>query len=253
MQFKDKLKELRINAGLSQKQLADAIFISRSAVAKWENGLGLPSKVSYDALLDYFGITEESLPLNEVDGRRVKTKRLFRRILVLTGTISSLIIIFAVMICLIALFNGIRLTPNEAVGEYWADNEKIETQKYIFYYETTEGFRVIDKFKVVEKLPIGYKQIDVADYKMKVFDESGNSYGNLFSFEDAGIYYNIFISDIYSTGEGIYVNVLEGVLINGKERALFLNSFFETDFSVTEFTSGEKRLFVRSEAKIMSQ
>ena len=104
MQFKDKLKELRINAGISQKQLADAIFISRSAVAKWENGLGLPSKTSYDALLNYFDITEESLPLNEVDGRRVKTKRLFRRILVLTGTISSLIIIFAVMICLIALF-----------------------------------------------------------------------------------------------------------------------------------------------------
>ena len=193
MQFKDKLKELRINAGISQKQLADAIFISRSAVAKWENGLGLPSKTSYDALLNYFGITEESLPLNEVDGRRVKTKRLFRRILVLTGTISSLIIIFAVMIYLIALFNGIRLTPNEAVGEYWEDNEKIETQKFIFYYETTEGFRVIDKFRVVEKLPIGYRQVDVSDYKMKVFDESGRSYGNLYSFEDSGIRYNIFI------------------------------------------------------------
>ena len=249
MQFKDKLKELRVDAGISQKQLADAIFISRSAVAKWENGLGLPSKASYDALLGYFGITEETLPLNENDGCRVKRKRLFRRILVLTGITASFMISFTALIGLIAFFNGIRLTPDEAVGEYWADNEKIETQKYIFYYETTEGFRVIDKFRVVEKLPIGYRQVDVSDYKMKVYTESGEGYGNLFSFEDAGIYYNIFISDIFTGSDGLYVNVLENILINGKERELFLNSFFETDFPVTEFTSGEKMLFVRSEAK----
>ena len=80
MQFKDKLKKLRVEAGISQKQLADAIFISRSAVAKWENGLGLPSKASYDALLGYFGITEETLPLNENDGYAVKKKCILRLI-----------------------------------------------------------------------------------------------------------------------------------------------------------------------------
>ena len=35
MEFKDKLKALRRERGLSQKALAEAIFVSRSAVAKW--------------------------------------------------------------------------------------------------------------------------------------------------------------------------------------------------------------------------
>lgn len=38
MEFKDKLKKLRTEKGISQQALADAIHISRSAVAKWENG-----------------------------------------------------------------------------------------------------------------------------------------------------------------------------------------------------------------------
>ena len=39
MQFNERLKELRLKKGISQAELAKAIFVSRSAVAKWENGL----------------------------------------------------------------------------------------------------------------------------------------------------------------------------------------------------------------------
>ena len=42
MEFKEKLKKMRGERGLSQQVLADAIFVSRSAVAKWEAGLGMP-------------------------------------------------------------------------------------------------------------------------------------------------------------------------------------------------------------------
>lgn len=50
MEFKDKLRTLRTERGLSQQELADAIYVSRSAVAKWENGLGLPGRASMEAL-----------------------------------------------------------------------------------------------------------------------------------------------------------------------------------------------------------
>ena len=36
MEFKDQLKNYRTARGISQQALADAIFVSRSAVAKWE-------------------------------------------------------------------------------------------------------------------------------------------------------------------------------------------------------------------------
>ena len=42
MAFADKLRQLREEHGLSQAALAKRIYVSRSAVAKWENGLGLP-------------------------------------------------------------------------------------------------------------------------------------------------------------------------------------------------------------------
>ena len=65
MEFKDRLKQMRKDRKLSQQALADAIHVSRSAVAKWENGLGLPGESSYQSLLDYMGMTEEQFPLNE--------------------------------------------------------------------------------------------------------------------------------------------------------------------------------------------
>ncbi|MBQ9986984.1 MAG: helix-turn-helix transcriptional regulator, partial [Erysipelotrichales bacterium] len=37
MNFAEKLKELRLSKGISQAKLAQDIFVSRSAVAKWEN------------------------------------------------------------------------------------------------------------------------------------------------------------------------------------------------------------------------
>ena len=56
MEFKDKLKMLRTEKGISQQALADEIFVSRSAVAKWENGLGYPSEDSCKALAEYFDV-----------------------------------------------------------------------------------------------------------------------------------------------------------------------------------------------------
>ena len=66
MDFGDKLKQYRINEGLSQEQLAEKMSVSRSAIAKWETDKGLPDvgnlkvlarllNVSVDHLLDEFG------------------------------------------------------------------------------------------------------------------------------------------------------------------------------------------------------
>lgn len=57
MEFSEKLRELRNAKGVSQAKLAADIHISRSAVAKWENGLGLPSDESLKILAEYFGVT----------------------------------------------------------------------------------------------------------------------------------------------------------------------------------------------------
>ena len=56
MEFSERLKKLRSEKVISQAKLAADIHISRSAVAKWENGLGLPSDESLKMLAEYFGV-----------------------------------------------------------------------------------------------------------------------------------------------------------------------------------------------------
>ena len=80
LEFKDKLKALRDSRKLSQQALADSIHISRSAIAKWENGLGLPNPDAMDSLIDYFGVdadyfetqetstTTDSITSDDIDG-----------------------------------------------------------------------------------------------------------------------------------------------------------------------------------------
>lgn len=65
MEFSEKLKKLRAQKGISQAKLAEDIHISRSAVAKWENGLGLPGEESLKLLTEYYGIDMDQLLPNK--------------------------------------------------------------------------------------------------------------------------------------------------------------------------------------------
>ena len=43
MEFNEKLKELRSSRGLTQEELAEALFVSRTAISKWESGDTVPN------------------------------------------------------------------------------------------------------------------------------------------------------------------------------------------------------------------
>lgn len=61
MQFNEKLKKLRSGKGVTQAELAEKVYVSRSAVAKWESGLGLPSGESLATLAEFFGVDKSEL------------------------------------------------------------------------------------------------------------------------------------------------------------------------------------------------
>lgn len=61
VEFCEKLQELRKNRGLTQEELAEALYVSRTAVSKWESGRGYPSIDSLKVISRYFSVTIDDL------------------------------------------------------------------------------------------------------------------------------------------------------------------------------------------------
>ena len=65
MEFNEKLQELRKYKGLTQEELAEVLFVSRTAISKWESGRGYPNIDSLKAISKYFGVTIDELLSSE--------------------------------------------------------------------------------------------------------------------------------------------------------------------------------------------
>lgn len=61
MELNEKLQELRKNKGLTQEELAATLYVSRTAVSKWESGRGLPSIDSLKQISAFFDVSIDDL------------------------------------------------------------------------------------------------------------------------------------------------------------------------------------------------
>ena len=61
MEFNEKLQQLRKQKGLTQEELADLLYVSRTAISKWESGRGFPNIESLKAISKYFSISLDEL------------------------------------------------------------------------------------------------------------------------------------------------------------------------------------------------
>ena len=61
MEFHEKLQELRKRRGLTQEELAEELFVSRTAVSKWESGRGYPNIESLKEISAYFSVSIDDL------------------------------------------------------------------------------------------------------------------------------------------------------------------------------------------------
>ena len=80
MEFNEKLQELRKQKGLTQEELAEELYVSRTAVSKWESGRGVPNIESLKAISKYFSVSidkllssEEILAIADEDNKQRET------------------------------------------------------------------------------------------------------------------------------------------------------------------------------------
>lgn len=61
MEFAEKLQELRKHRGLTQEELAQQLYVSRTAISKWESGRGFPNIESLKAISKCFSVSLDEL------------------------------------------------------------------------------------------------------------------------------------------------------------------------------------------------
>lgn len=61
MEFNEKLQKLRKNKGLTQEELAEVLYVSRTAVSKWESGRGYPNIESLKEISKFFEVSIDDL------------------------------------------------------------------------------------------------------------------------------------------------------------------------------------------------
>ncbi len=99
MELNEKLQELRKQKGLTQEELAEALYVSRTAISKWESGRGYPNIESLKTIGKYFSVSiddllssEELLVLAEEDNQQKQTH--LRDLLFGLLDLSALLLLF---------------------------------------------------------------------------------------------------------------------------------------------------------------
>lgn len=256
MELKDKLKKLRQDKGLTQAQLAEAIFVSRSTVAKWENGLGLPGPDSMAALEELFGISQEEVATTEPETVIVKKNRKLYIIGQVALWVGVLAVTALVMLLPFAIHNGsYGFTPEMAAGNY-GDNQYIDTGDYRIYYFQFQGdwddgrhWSALQGFRPVQKHFWGCT-VSEEDYRYQVLTKDNYVVGRLYSIKGKDGYYNLIQkAAIYKApeqpGEGMTWEIpgelitARAVTIGGTEYELQDGFFFITHEPVRYFKIGE--------------
>ena len=131
MEFNEKLQELRKSKGLTQEELAEALYVSRTAISKWESGRGYPSIDSLKEISKFFSVTIDELLSSEkiVNIAERENKSNIRNICDLLFGITDLMSILLVILPLypktvndfvysVSLFSHSDLTPVNRTA-YW--------------------------------------------------------------------------------------------------------------------------------------
>ena len=256
MELKDKLKKLRQDKGMTQAQLAEALFVSRSTIAKWENGLGLPSEDSMAALKTLFEVSQEAVATSQPEQVILEKNRKLYWIGQIALWCGIVAILALALIIPMAIQSGTYGLTLEMAASVYADNAYVDTGDYRIYYFQFEGdfddgrhWSMLQGFRPVEKHIWGYT-ISEEDYTYRVFTQDNYVVGSLVTIKGKHGYYNLIKKAmIYQAQEDPDQPLLwdipeslitaTSIFIGGKEYPLEEGFFFITEEPVRYFTIGD--------------
>lgn len=142
--FSEKLKQLREKKGLTQEELAEQLSVSRSAVAKWEQGRGIPAKESFNQIAQFFGVAPTELfPTEEAVSQIDQDNKRHHHAKIIWVSIVSLLSVAVIVIPFVYGIRGIQQQQEEA------EKEKIHEDTF-FSDETLKSFGLGELSKITD-------------------------------------------------------------------------------------------------------
>ena len=174
--FSTFIKELRMEKGLSQDELAKALYVHRTTVNKWENDNVIPLNDKLLLIADYFDISVDELlngkrsDINTASSTRnntivelIKSKTRSQKLLIYSVLVTLIIILCFLAYYFISNYNSIKLY------RVYGENENIRTRDgLLFFSKDKVYFRPGNFYDVNDNL------VNVDLIRLYYFDGNGD-------------------------------------------------------------------------------
>ncbi len=203
--FSDKLKKLRLSKNLTQDQLAKLIYVSRSAVAKWEQNRGFPNidalqriskifEVSIDDLL-----SDKELKILEVTNNKKKIS-LQRKIIISLSILTAIILIVFISLTVIYHPRTISKYVKQNSNNNFVKIEIVNYDEDIIVIEKNKANSFLNEILAIKVIPSYlFVQKAVSSYTVNLYyDDTVYQLNNYYIYDGkTRTYFNIVNGNIY--------------------------------------------------------
>lgn len=174
--FSTFIKELRMEKGLSQEELAKALYVHRTTVNKWENDNVIPLNDKLLLIADYFDISVDELlngkrsDINTASSTRnntivelIKSKTKSQKFLIYSVLVTLILILGFLAYYFISNYNSIK------VYILYGKNENIRTRDGLLFFSKDKIY-----FKPGNFYDVNDNIVSVDLIRLYYFDENGD-------------------------------------------------------------------------------
>lgn len=197
MEFNEKLQELRKSRGLTQEELAEALFVSRTAISKWESGRGYPSIDSLKEISKYFSVTIDELLTGE-KLISIAEKENKSNIQKLCDLLTGIVDLFSFILIVLPLY------PNPINGYIYSVN-------LFAYTETTSFNRMLYWIMFLALVLVGAVKIIITQFELNKGQKIVTAFSIVLSI--LAVLFLVMTREAYAVTIAFFLFVVKGILL----------------------------------------
>ncbi|MDY4818558.1 MAG: helix-turn-helix transcriptional regulator [Lachnospiraceae bacterium] len=197
MEFNEKLQALRKSRGLTQEELAEALFVSRTAISKWESGRGYPSIDSLKEISKYFSVTIDELMTGE-KLISIAEKENKSNIQKLCDLLTGIVDLFSFILIVLPLY------PNPINGYIYSVN-------LFAYTETTSFNRMLYWIMFLALVLVGAVKIIITQFELNKGQKIVTAFSIVLSI--LAVLFLAMTREAYAVTIAFFLFVVKGILL----------------------------------------